>query len=367
MGQVTSAAVVALTALALSPSAHAWKPRSALDVELEIVSAADIAAGDRLDWKASLKGQFSSSDAFAAIEVMNETVAWTRPIASSLNPEWDEKFYFRNVEPDTSCKLYLMDKDLFSDDALGEAEFIAVDTHGKEKTFELPITHEAKSAGTITVKLKSHSTSTKGDGKLLQYGPVHYAVHSSFVGGVLTQTRTDDDKLRFLAYHMYLHDISVHLPTDIEWNRNYPTIRRIFASDHLEAPAMRKMVQSEHDYVYKHNGNTVYGELDEADDFFKLLHGGKRQDQSVLYTYVVVETGMYFSETGAAFFKDMLSKHMLHSRAQYHVKYAGEFYISKGHFGKYTLHIDNNSGTYSPPEKKVAAAQGAAREQFPGD
>ncbi|OWY91315.1 C2 domain-containing Hypothetical protein, partial [Phytophthora megakarya] len=349
MGQSSSTASSSSPAVESAPVPE----NSVLDVELEIVSAKDIAAGDYFSAKAALQGHVASSDAYALIEVAGQKVAWTRPIFSTLEPVWNEKFYFRNVKPDTLCKLYLLDKDFEDDDKLGQTQFTAANTNGTETTFELPITREDKAAGTIIVKVKSHPTPVIGDGKLEQVGPVHYSVHPSFINGLITDTTTDEDKRESFAYHVQLHDIPAFLPTDNEWNHNHKPVQRIFSPDHPEAPILRKAVASEHAMVYKHDSDTVYGEFKEAADFFNLLHDGKRLDKPVLFTYAVIETGWYFSETGAAFFKDILSKHMLHSGAQFTVKYAGEFHIEKGSSGEFKLFIDNNSGTYAPPKEEL--------------
>ncbi|KAG6618988.1 putative C2 domain-containing protein [Phytophthora cinnamomi] len=361
MGQASSSS---------SSSSHAGSApvpeHSVLDVELEIVAAKDIAAGDYFGMKAALKGHVASSDAYALIEVAGQKVAWTRPIFDTLEPVWNEKFFFRNVRPDTLCKLYLLDKDFDGDDALGQTQFTAANTDGAETTFELPITRKEKAAGSIVVKVKSHATKVHGDGKLQQVGPVHYSGHLSVTTGVLTHSMTDDDKLQASAYHVQLHNIQQLLPNDHEWNKNYPTIQKIFSPDHPESPVLRKAIATEHAVIYKHGSTTEYGQLKEPADFFSLLHGGKRLDKPVLFTYAITSTGWYFSETGASFFKDMLSKHMLHSGAAFSVKYAGEFRIEKGHFGKYKLVIDNNSGTYAPPKEDLPKLKEIFEYNFPG-
>ncbi|OWZ01154.1 C2 domain-containing Hypothetical protein [Phytophthora megakarya] len=339
---------------------------SVLDVELEIVSAKDIAAGDYFDMKAALKGKMASSDAYALIEVAGQKVAWTRPIFDSLEPVWNEKFFFKNVKPDTVCKLFLLDEDMNGDDALGDTQFKATNTDGAETTFELHIKRNDKAAGTIIVKVKSHATKAHGDGKLEQYGPVHYSTHLSLATGVLTHSMTDDDKLQSSAYHLQLHNIPQILPTDHEWNKNYPTIQKIFSPDHPESPVLRKAISTEHEVIYRHGSTTEYGLLKEPSDLFKLINYGQRLEKPVLFTYAITSTGWYFSETGASFFKDMLSKHMLHSGAAFSVKYAGEFHIEKGHFGKYKLYIDNNSGTYAPPKDDLPKLKQLFEVNFPG-
>ena len=100
-----------------------------------------------------MKGQFCSSDAYAVIEVNGQKVAWTHPVFSTLDPVWNEKFFFRNVPLGSQCKLYLFDKDVNADDELGETQFTIVDTDNTESTCELAITFHGKKAGTIVVKV----------------------------------------------------------------------------------------------------------------------------------------------------------------------------------------------------------------------
>ncbi|KAL3670659.1 hypothetical protein V7S43_003849 [Phytophthora oleae] len=349
-----------------APATEPVPLKSVLDVELEIVSAKDIAAGDYFTAKAALQGHVATSDAYALIEIAGQKVAWTRPIFSTLEPVWNEKFFFRNVKPDTLCKLYLLDKDFEADDALGQTQFTAANTEGVETTFALPITREDKPAGTIVVKVKSHPTSVIGDGRLEQVGPVHYSVNSSFINGIITDTTTDEDKRESFAYHVQLHDIPSFLAQDNEWNHNHKPVIKIFSPDHPESPILRKAVATEHAVVYKHDVDTVYGEFKGASDFFNLLHDGKRLGKPVLFTYAIISTGWYFSETGAAFFKDILSKHMLHSGAQFNVKYAGEFHIEKSSSGEFKLFIDNNSGTYAPPKEELPQLKALFETNFPG-
>lgn len=102
-----------------------------------------------------------------------------------------------------------------------------------------------------------------------------------------------------------------------------------------------------------HDGTTIYGTLANAREFLELLNGGRRKGIPRYYTYVIVDTGMYFSETGASFFTDFMSKHAMHANASDKVYFAGEFHIQQPSEGKYILVLDNNSGTYAPPKESL--------------
>ncbi|KAG2919153.1 hypothetical protein PC114_g6569 [Phytophthora cactorum] len=339
-----------------------------VDVDLEIVSAKGITAGDYLGLGAALKGSLSSSDAYVTIEIDGKLVAWTRPIFDTLEPEWNEKFFFKNVQQNSTFKLTLFDKDIDADDELGAAQFNTIHTiYDTETTFDLPITLQENKAGTINVKVNCHKVDADEFAVVQEVGPVRHSVHSSFTAGLLTMLTSKDDRLESLAYRVQLHNIPQFLPTDNEWNKNYPTIQRIFSLDYPESPVLRQAIMTQHAVIYQHGEErTKYGSIASPDDFFELVHNGRRSDKPVLFTYAITSKGWYFSETGAAFFKDMLSKHMLHSGAAFSVKYAGEFHIEQTNDDTLKLVIDNNSGTYAPPQEQLPQLQALMESNFPG-
>ncbi|KAG1712856.1 hypothetical protein DVH05_000591 [Phytophthora capsici] len=350
------------------PSDESDLPEDAvLDVELEIVSAKGIVAGDYLGVTALMKGQLSSSDAYAVIEVDGQKVAWTHPIFSTLEPVWNEKFFFRNVRPDSLCKLYLFDKDVNADDELGETQFTAANTDGAISTFELAISLNNRNAGTIVVKVKSNPVEPMRRVVFHEYGPVRYSTHSSVTAGLMTMSTSNDARIESLAYHIQLHNIPQYLTRDHEWNKNYPTIQKIFSPDYPGSPVLRQAIMTQHAVIYTHGpSNTKYGAISSPIEFFKLIHDGQRQGKQVLFTYVITKNGWYFSETGAAFFKDMLSKHMLHSGAAFSILYAGEFFVENNLFGEPKLSINNDSGTYAPPKEDLPHLKALIEDNFPG-
>ncbi|CAH0476973.1 unnamed protein product [Peronospora belbahrii] len=337
-----------------------------LDVELEIVSAKDIIAGDYLGVTALMNGQLCSSDAYTIIEVNGQKVAWTHPVFSTLEPVWNEKFFFKNVQHNSLCRLHLFDKDVNADDELGDTCFAIANTNGVWSTSELAISLNRRHAGTIVVKVKSNPVRPERGDVFHEYGPVRYSVHSSVTAGLMTMSLSNDAKVESLAYHVQLHNISQFLSTEHEWNKDYPTIQRIFSSNYPESLVLRQAIMTQHAVIYTHGpNNTRYGSISSPAEFFELIHDGRRQDKPVLFTYVITTNGWYFSETGAAFFKDMLSKHMLHSGAAFSVLYAGEFRVDNVLFGEPKLIIDNDSGTYAPPAAILPQLKALIEDNFP--
>lgn len=350
------------------PSDESYMPENTyLDVELEIVSAKNIIAGDYLGVTALLNGQLSSSDAYVVIEADGRRVAWTFPVFSTLEPVWNEKFFFRNVRLDSLCKLFLYDKDVNADDELGVTQFTTINTDGAESTFELNISFHGRNAGTIVVRVKSFPVEPLSYIRLYEYGPVRYSVHSSIAAGLMTMSTSNNAKIESLAYHIQLHNIPLFLAKNYEWNKDYPTIQRIFSSDYPESFVLRQAIMTQHAVIYTHGPNkSKYGAISAPADFFELIHHGRRQGNPVLFTYVITQNGWYFSETGATFFKDMLSKHMLHSGAAFSVLYAGEFRVDDHLFGEPKLVIDNDSGTYAPPKEDLPRLVALMENNFPG-
>jgi hypothetical protein len=66
------------------------------------------------------------------------------------------------------------------------------------------------------------------------------------------------------------------------------------------------------------------GVLSSSKDFFELFKCGMRAGQRRYFTYCLMRDSLRCSETGAAFFNDMLSKHAMHAGGEEEVLYAGE-------------------------------------------
>jgi len=99
-----------------------------------------------------------------------------------------------------------------------------------------------------------------------------------------------------------------------------------------------------------------------------------------VYTYIIAveDQSFRFSETGAAFFVDFVSKHALHSSCAETVRYSGEFHPrpeggwenfsdeTSDEEVKWELVIDNNSGTYSPDKAALPLVKELLVTNFPG-
>ncbi|KAF9583801.1 hypothetical protein BGW38_008484, partial [Lunasporangiospora selenospora] len=144
--------------------------------------------------------------------------------------------------------------------------------------------------------------------------------------------------------------------------------------------------QQQYGEGYIENGSTSPIEVPEpsAPGKIRTLHDLR----TVVFTYSIVPRGLYFSETGAAFFQDFMSKHAMHANRAPEVMYSGEFRlfvedcIGCGDDGsdnesagenegqperrpQWTLLIDNNSGTYGPKKENLYQVKKLFEQNFP--
>eukprot|EP00879_Flechtneria_rotunda_P018149 GHRR01019036.1.p1 GENE.GHRR01019036.1~~GHRR01019036.1.p1 ORF type:complete len:171 (+),score=54.96 GHRR01019036.1:1810-2322(+) len=131
---------------------------------------------------------------------------------------------------------------------------------------------------------------------------------------------------------------------------------------------MLSTVRTQHSSLYAtHMGVTRFGVLTSPEDFFSLFKFGQRGGQRRYFTYTLLEESLRCSETGAAFFSDMMSKHAMHAGGEEEVLYAGEFCIvpDQAAVAGHKLVIDNNSGTYAPDKDKLCLMHDLFKANFP--
>lgn len=164
------------------------------------------------------------------------------------------------------------------------------------------------------------------------------------------------------------------------WNRNYHAAQKIFQGK--GSVVTRKAVQMQHAYLYggasgikplvhmRKDMLEISGNLLDAQDFISLLEFGIRRGKSRMFTYVLMPDRLYAAETGAKFFRDMMSKHAMHCSASPEVVYAGEMHFRRTPSGtqenEVRLIIDNNSGTYAPGKEDLPRIEEVMRRNFAG-
>ncbi|GFR48321.1 hypothetical protein Agub_g10204 [Astrephomene gubernaculifera] len=200
-------------------------------------------------------------------------------------------------------------------------------------------------------------------GPLEHCGPVRFRVSVSTVAGVLTGHTDEDGWLAYAAYKLRLAGVRKFFSEGAtqHWNEKYDKARMIFHSS-----TMMAAVQAQHAVLYADNGQAKFrGTLRCGGDLVSLLHGGVRAAQRRYYTYCLLEDGsMCFSETGAAFFSDFMSKHAMHAGCADKVVFAGEFCLLPPGMPPVFPHpaasTSSSPSTHTPPPAVITAAQAAA-------
>lgn len=164
------------------------------------------------------------------------------------------------------------------------------------------------------------------------------------------------------------------------WNKAYVKAQDIFQG--RSSIVARSMVQMQHAYLYggasgfkplqtvRKEWGELTGNLLDSEDFLKVMEYGVRRGKPRMFTYVLMENRLFMAETGAKFFRDMMSKHAMHSSASTEVVYAGELHFRHVEDGSnerdFRLVIDNNSGTYAPGKEDLPKVKEVFERNFPG-
>lgn len=188
---------------------------------------------------------------------------------------------------------------------------------------------------------------------------------------------------------MYIKGIPIFFgDTKQHWNRNYKAAQSIFQGP--TSILLRCGIQAGHRMLYARTTKNGFGIISGPLDIHALLRGerkcgegdieGPHRVKPAVYTYIISaeDDSFRFSETGAAFFVDFVSKHALHSNCAEYVRYSGEFHPRPvGGWENFSdeksddeveweLVIDNNSGTYSPDKTLLPQLKALLEYNFPG-
>ncbi|KAG0200467.1 hypothetical protein BGX28_006463 [Mortierella sp. GBA30] len=340
------------------------------DYTITFQSAKDLPRGDILSSDPYL-------EAYAGSPEDAETLAFVTGVQwSTLNPVWDAKWELLNVPEDSVLNLSVKDKDKMKEDTLlGTAALVLGSKLEGSREHALDLVRpDGRTHGQIVV----HTIATRSVGKsaaltkISTKGPARYSRHTSYAAGVLTR----ESKYEFYTYRVRLYHLLDVFGSDRSgyqhWNVDYDAAKRIFG-DNIEGLNIRNALHSQHSYLYRHARNSVYGSMATASDLGTILHGSRLKvspDQdlkTIVFTYSIVPKGLYFSETGAAFFQDFMSKHAMHANRATEVMFSGEFrfFQDEHHNHDWTLLIDNNSGTYAPKKEDLHKVKKVFELNFP--
>ncbi|KAG6808254.1 hypothetical protein H0H92_004726 [Tricholoma furcatifolium] len=370
----TSAQQVAQVANALSAAKEGQIPF--LDIEIQFIGASGIPKMDVV----------GSADPYFAANIDGRINFVSTVKFNTLLPVWNEIWRIKNVPSVAELHVQVLDKDdAPHDDYVGKFK-TSIAEGAKEVAIEGPLFR--KNRGTFWIKIDSRPSEDRDPSKFpyLFNGPIRFSRHYSPTVGILTNL---DDARLYSTWKMYLRGVPVFFGDRHQgWNRNYKAAQSIFQGP--ASIAVRSPIQAGHRMLYARNARNVFGVIGEFSDIVQLLHAGKCSRPGVgafehrikpaVYTYIISseDDSFRFSETGAAFFVDFVSKHALHSNCAETVRYSGEFHPRpKGGWGAFNdemkdsdveweLVIDNNSGTYAPDKTLLPQLRELLEFNFPG-
>lgn len=201
--------------------------------------------------------------------------------------------------------------------------------------------------------------------KLVQAIPARK--HKSYLVGIAQAiTALEMRPSMFICYAVALVCVH-HIFKDVV-NGNHDKEHAKIWVDDAQGLCLREMLKSEHTTLYSGpvlpNRDDLY--LRTGSDFLGMIHDGVRVDVRRVYTYSIVDKGLFFSETSAAFLKDANSKHAVHACAEAKVRYAGTFRICVRPNGGRVMVFDNDSGTYRPRGEDLHLTKQLLECNFPG-
>ncbi|KAF8332085.1 uncharacterized protein EI90DRAFT_3195381 [Cantharellus anzutake] len=317
---------------------------------------------------------------------------------NTLNPVWNESWAIRNVPSDAQLIVDVYDKDegSINDDYIGSFS-APLDPGAHASALKGVIRNGKGSFGYfITVEL----CSAPDVPRYTFDGPVRYSRHFSPTVGTIAKINNPNGshtrlwstwKISMRGVYEYFGHHRQH------WNIHYKAAQSIF-----EGPmslGARASIQAGHRLLYANSTANGFGLIDSAEGFWGLFRAGEdrppssrvlnrdtpepRRIKPAVYTYTIGEDGVFrFSETGASFFVDFVSKHALHSCCTETVIYSGEFHprpafpdgsgwaffeeSMSDDSVSWELVIDNNSGTYAPDKAFLPALKGFLQYNLPG-
>ncbi|THH11170.1 hypothetical protein EW145_g837 [Phellinidium pouzarii] len=253
-------------------------------------------------------------------------------------------------------------------------------------------------------------TKTLDDSRVYTIGPNAYTQHfSPLIGSMVNRSNrftkslpkqeTGDHKRLVKASTFVASQLQLTGPTPKELRHHYVGynyfIKWLYSNSGIAGKVLYQGLRKQYRTIYSHDKCTVYGVVHAKDSDAstsgessagsaqtrafaqQFLHLTGYGEGGRLQTYVLTLDGQWrFSETGDEFAIDFLSKHMMHADGAPIVAYAGEFFVRRIHDESgdssrqenrsnepdddpvhYELIIDNDSGTYRPPQATLPILQ----------
>jgi hypothetical protein len=283
--------------------------------------------------------------------------------------------------------------------------------------------------GSVQLDYEITESTAEDNGRPYTIGPNWWSQHFSPLIGIITHTpaaastSSNGDRQQLQRFEFVATKLQLSGPLPKELNTRYvafrPIITTFYTKRGILGIILNRALKRQYRTVYSYDRNTTYGiarnpnkdaaypanqppsneddALDIATQVLSFTHWG---EGGRVYTFIITLDGEWrFTETGKEFGIQMLSKHTMHSCVSTYVAFAGEFFIRKEtrpegthrqrggsvssgtsarnpssagsepnerRIKDYTLVIDNDSGTYRPPEKNLPLLQEFLSKAIPG-
>ena len=131
-------------------------------------------------------------------------------------------------------------------------------------------------------------------------GNIHYAVIPDYLNSVASVSEVPRGADPWKVYTVDLIDVGTVMKERKQgWNQQYAAAARIF-NDDLSGQALRATIHMQYKQMFVTSPGTKRGVLASGREFLQLMHCGVVRGKPRMFTYVIMEDRMTFTETGRA-------------------------------------------------------------------
>mmetsp|Transcript_48074 Transcript_48074/g.88573 ORF Transcript_48074/g.88573 Transcript_48074/m.88573 type:complete len:482 (-) Transcript_48074:150-1595(-) len=173
----------------------------------------------------------------------------------------------------------------------------------------------------------------------------------------------------FKTYIVALHGVAAAFQD--EYCCDYDKEHEVVFSKTAQGLALRTSFTAQHASLFRESSiypghHVEMFTMLNSGDFLRMIKGGLRDGNRRVYTYVILDEGWFFSETGIQVGKDTLSKHVVLANAAAKVRFAGTFRLCMDSDDAPVLVFDNDSGTYRPNGTTIPIVEHVLGSNLPG-
>ncbi|CAF1136639.1 unnamed protein product [Adineta ricciae] len=299
------------------------------------------------------------TDPYFTAKLDNQLSYTSTIVSNTLSPTWHhEEWFVRNIPHNAklTVKIYDKDDDKLVDNYIGFFDILDLVNYENSAQGHNITGPFGQHKGIFYLSIRSipSSNETKLLPRYTFDGPCRYFRHDSLTVGRLTMINANRV---YSTWKVEMRRISAFFdPHDRQyWNKDYTAAQAIFGSCPLTL-ASQSTIKLAHKALHSQTlKNSEAGFVTDADDLWLNIFTDRTTNQikPCLYTYIIDDHTWRFSQTGAQFVTDFVSKHALLANCSEYVRYAGEFH-PRPKYGwdrcddEWELVFDNGSGTYTP-------------------